>query len=121
MFVAQFKMQHKMYDSVKLMFQEYLKNNSSYSPDSVKTWERGEYYDLMLRVFFLEKKYDDFVSFLIKDVGLNNKIVINDEHDLLKLVVQYYREYINKNAELGEIKGFYDENFKKLKTVELFM
>lgn len=109
----------KRYLIVNKMYQDYKINNKKIILDSIKIWETGEYYDLLLRSYFLQKKYLDIYEFIIKELGYNKKIIIHDEKDYYNLILKYYQEYINKTPLQDEFNQFY-KNTKPIKSVFQF-
>lgn len=74
-------------DSMYLSFE---KMNKHFQLDSLKIWERGEYFDLKLQSLFMQKKWASFVMFLVSEVGYNKKIIVKNKSDLKLLIQRYY-------------------------------
>ncbi len=94
----------------KDLYGDYENANSEFVLDEFKIWERGEYYDLMLRCLFLQEKYGDMHEFVFKSMGYNEKIKINNEQDFYLLIKKYFAYY--NDGKLNDFDGFYIKNFQ---------
>lgn len=82
----------------------------------LKLWEKGEYYDIVLRSLFLQNKYEAIYIFLFKSVGLNETINIESGEDFYNLIKLYYNLYIDQSGE--HFEQFFVRHFaNKIKEV----
>jgi hypothetical protein len=76
-FLGKYYLDHRNFSAVQKLFDEF-RDRNTVNIDDFKIWEKGEYYDLILQSFFLQKKYKDIYFFVIKDLGYNGKIVVEN-------------------------------------------
>lgn len=97
------------YNEIEILFNEYQKRNTKYNPARIKVQEAGEYFDIYLRSLFLQKQYKKLFTFLIQNVGYNEKIQISTNDDFYQLIENYYKEYYDKSGQ--GFNNFYISNF----------
>ena len=99
------------------LYNEFEDANNDFILDSVKIWEKGQYYDIKLRYFFITKNYDKMVEFINKNMGYNKLINIKNDSDLQRLIDVYYKDYINPNINPNEFQTFFNKRFLKKKKI----
>ncbi len=104
----------KNYFVVSKLFNEYKNNNQEFVLDKFKIFEAGEYFDMILQSYFLQKRYKDMYEFITKDMGYNDKIVIKNAADFYRLLLNYYKMYINANVSSDEFDAFYKKIYYSL-------
>ncbi|MGN6402136.1 MAG: tetratricopeptide repeat protein [Flavisolibacter sp.] len=100
-------------------YNRFQEENNDFVLDSVKVWERGQYYDIKLRYLFISKQYNKLIDFINKNVGYNKLINIKNDADFAKLIEVYYRDYINQNGTSNEFENFFNKQFAKNKKTPL--
>lgn len=116
-FFTRSRLTNSSLQDIEDLYKSYKEANKEFILDSLKIWERGEYYDIYLRYLFKTRQYDHLLDFIIKEVGYNKKIVVENEKDLLQLITEYYIDY-NGNSANSKIKQFFADSIiqnKKLR------
>ena len=108
--LIKFYLNKRNFEKVMLGYKKYDSANVDLGLDDVKVWERGEYYDLILRTFFLQKDFKKFTNFIIRNVGYNKKILVNNERQFKELVYGYFLDY-NVGASEEKFETFYKKSF----------
>jgi hypothetical protein len=109
-FLCRYYLKHQKFKKVDSVFSTYSVLNDELILDTLKIWERGEYYDIKLRAFFLQNRIREFCLFLFRDIGYNRKIKIENENDFYLLVKKYYKESYPQKSE-KEFDSFFEKNF----------
>jgi hypothetical protein len=118
LFIINNFLDQREYSKVDSSYHLYASNNDEFVLDSFKLWEKGEYYDVMLRKYFVQEKYKEFVLFTIKNVGYNTKIKVEDEQDLYNLVKGYHKLYFG-NPDEEHFRIFFIKHFGPVKRLLL--
>lgn len=103
---------NKKYSELEELYKLFQSKNIEYSSSEIKIWEKGEYFDLMLKNYFIRNQYSKFLKFLFEEVGSNDKIIVENEDDLFQLVFHYYTLYNNPKASIDEVKKFFFANIR---------
>lgn len=106
---AKIYLTNENFEMVSRILKSYFSNNTEFILDSLRLWERGEYYDIQLRYFFVKKQYKNFSDFVIKKMGYNPKISVENERDFYELVQTYYTQYINSS--IDGFDAFFNKHF----------
>lgn len=108
--ILKYSLTKRNFRKVHELYELYKRNNSiDFDFSDFKIWELGEYYDTVLRSLFLQKKFKEMYFFLIKEVSLNKKVVIENDSDFYELIKSYYSEYYPKQSNGFEL--FFKNNF----------
>lgn len=98
------------FKKISNLYEQFSKLNKEFVLDSLKIWEAGEYYDIMLQSFFLQQQYAKFCTFLFKEVSYNLKVKVENSSEFYNLVKGYYFKY-NKDKSIDDFDVFFNKNF----------
>jgi hypothetical protein len=104
----------KNYTMVNRMFNDYKSNNEEFVLNKFKIFEAGEYFDIILQSYFLQKRYNEMYKFITKDMGYNKKIVVKSAGDFYRLLLGYYKMHINANVSSDEFDAFFRKIYYSL-------
>jgi len=108
--LTRYYLNNNNFNQVVEQYESFIKSNQDFILDSLKIWEAGEYYDIMLHAFFFKSEYAKFCTFLFNEVGYNRKIKVENSEEFYNLIKQYYFDY-NKNKSLEDFDIFFKKNF----------
>ncbi|HEY5392365.1 MAG TPA: hypothetical protein VIJ57_09645 [Hanamia sp.] len=112
-YLAKFYLIQRNFKKVREIYTNYHKNNDFFTIDSLKDWEKGEYYDLMLSAFFEQGQYKNFTRFCYEQVGTNSKIKVDSSEDFIKLLNYYFNKYPPKKK-YKNFQDFFQKNFSEI-------
>lgn len=118
LYYARERLNAKDYRFAESAYKEYENSNQAFIQDSLKIWERGQYFEIALKAMFAQKKFEQFLSFLTEKVGMNNNVILNNEADLFNLIRDYYKYYFNSNASDQELRDFFQKHFSSKKLLK---
>lgn len=109
--LTKYYLNSKKLNIVDSIVNEYLNNIDNETYDSTVLYEKGNYFDLKMRVLFLRGKYDDLCHFAKTKLELNPIVTIDNEAELKFYMEELYKDYITTDTK--DFNSFFEKNFQR--------
>ncbi|WP_152267312.1 hypothetical protein [Agriterribacter humi] len=109
--LARHYLNNKNYLEADSIINEYFKNFKEFTAnDFLVKYERGVFFDLQMRRFYMQNKFDRLCEYALISLRENPVIEIKNEKDFKNYIKFLYKKYTNKNSD--GFDDFFNSHFE---------